>query len=1008
MSEQAKVRLVRCPKCENLLPELTDYSVYQCGGCGAVLRVTAKSKNGELNGFVEKSEEETVVGVVEKAENFDLTEKKLMKMDDGSGYDVKSNTSSSSTRERRRALRDAPETYRTSLKNVADNWANEDDRMMYKTNIDEQSQENMANEFEPFDSQNGKEIETRRTNRVPYWRSRERSEAEVLPRARRVDLEGIRYSSSINSEEGPLGYSSGSIYDSDKRLYRKDLDGFNQGEQSQENMANDFEPFDSRNGKDIESRRTVRVPDWRSKERSEAEVLPRARRVDPEGMRYASSINSEEGPSGYWSGSNYDNDKRLYRKDVDGFSQVDCPVDERAELLRKFDEIKEQLSRFGDVSEKPNERVPLERRMAHHEGYGNPVDRFPESSTRIMNRALPQNPVSGERPPPYTNHYNAPSPFMNVHDTAGGGFYPPRDHIQGYGGPRRSQLLSGDPYQASAPFQLQPSHAHFPGRSMDNEIPPMDPYRPYLPQTNPHHPSCNCFHCCSVNQIRSRGPPTAFGEKRFSDISQNPMYYRHQNSGAFGKQDYNPRNANPLPLKLQNPQSQMAHSGDLNSAVGGYARRLPPRVQRSGQLCLPVAGGAPFLTCFNCFQLLQLPKEVFHGGKRQKMKCGACSTVMVIAVSDNKLAVSIDERADKSTNKMGHQHRVMSNEGNRYSNGHANRPSMTFSSEDYDTSRYDFHAMDQELTSLSTGHGSSIKSAEMRSLCSTSSRSSREEDNLNKSAAAMEKSDSELPMKGKEPPPPAGSPLQEYFEYSNIYHVANRLDQGNRSTRSDAEKLMQKKSTPQQNSTKDLAVATEMDIPSNEYGNTGSSLGSGESSKEGDQLKATKESFFSGIIKKSFKEFSRSDSTEEEKANTTVNGHLIPVRLIKKAEKRAGPIQPGHYWYDFRAGFWGVTGGPCLGIIPPFIEEFNYPMPDNCAGGSTGVFVNGRELHPKDLKLLVSRGLPAERDRSYILEISGRVLDEDSGEELESLGKLAPTVEKAKHGFGMRPPKVVA
>jgi DNA-directed RNA polymerase subunit RPC12/RpoP len=34
----AKVRLVRCPKCGNLLPELPDYSVYQCGGCGAVLR----------------------------------------------------------------------------------------------------------------------------------------------------------------------------------------------------------------------------------------------------------------------------------------------------------------------------------------------------------------------------------------------------------------------------------------------------------------------------------------------------------------------------------------------------------------------------------------------------------------------------------------------------------------------------------------------------------------------------------------------------------------------------------------------------------------------------------------------------------------------------------------------------------------------------------------------------------------------------------------------------------
>ena len=66
-------------------------------------------------------------------------------------------------------------------------------------------------------------------------------------------------------------------------------------------------------------------------------------------------------------------------------------------------------------------------------------------------------------------------------------------------------------------------------------------------------------------------------------------------------------------------------------------------------------------------------------------------------------------------------------------------------------------------------------------------------------------------------------------------------------------------------------------------------------------------------------------------------------------------------------------------------------MPETCTGGSTGVFVNGRELHQKDLNLLGSRGLPTDRGRSFIVEISGRVLDEDTGEELKSLGKLAPT-----------------
>ena len=112
-------------------------------------------------------------------------------------------------------------------------------------------------------------------------------------------------------------------------------------------------------------------------------------------------------------------------------------------------------------------------------------------------------------------------------------------------------------------------------------------------------------------------------------------------------------------------------------------------------------------------------------------------------------------------------------------------------------------------------------------------------------------------------------------------------------------------------------------------------------------------------------------------------------------------------------------GRPCLGMIPvrasgmyffhrfnlycddqssnwicclqPYIPEFNFPMPKNCAGGNTGVFVNGRELHQKDLDLLVTRGLSDSPGRSYVVENSGKVSDEVSGEELYGLGKLAPT-----------------
>lgn len=66
-------------------------------------------------------------------------------------------------------------------------------------------------------------------------------------------------------------------------------------------------------------------------------------------------------------------------------------------------------------------------------------------------------------------------------------------------------------------------------------------------------------------------------------------------------------------------------------------------------------------------------------------------------------------------------------------------------------------------------------------------------------------------------------------------------------------------------------------------------------------------------------------------------------------------------------------------------------MPTNCGAGNTGVYVNGRELHQRDLDLLATRGLPTTRDKFYSVEISGRVFDEDSGKELDTLGKLAPT-----------------
>uniref|UniRef100_A0A0A9HQ42 Extra-large G-protein-like n=1 Tax=Arundo donax TaxID=35708 RepID=A0A0A9HQ42_ARUDO len=229
---------------------------------------------------------------------------------------------------------------------------------------------------------------------------------------------------------------------------------------------------------------------------------------------------------------------------------------------------------------------------------------------------------------------------------------------------------------------------------------------------------------------------------------------------------------------------------------------------------------------------------------------------------------------------------------------------------------------------------------------------------------------------------------------------------GGRSTDSELEKVILLTESCKQNSIKDVCVANEKQSPDNEFDDPECTEDALNVQKDADHTRVTKssDSFLTNLIKRSFK---INNGTRNGRARVYVNGFPISDRAVRKAEKLAGAICPGDYWYDYRAGFWGVMGRPCSGMIPPHIPEFNYPMPTNCAGGNTGIFVNGRELDQKDLDLLVARGLSDSPGRSYIVENSGKVSDEATGEELYDLGKLAPTVEKMRRGFGMRVPRVI-
>lgn len=49
MAEEKNVRLVRCPKCDNLQPELKAFSANRCGGCGVALRGNAHFFHSQIS-----------------------------------------------------------------------------------------------------------------------------------------------------------------------------------------------------------------------------------------------------------------------------------------------------------------------------------------------------------------------------------------------------------------------------------------------------------------------------------------------------------------------------------------------------------------------------------------------------------------------------------------------------------------------------------------------------------------------------------------------------------------------------------------------------------------------------------------------------------------------------------------------------------------------------------------------------------------------------------------------
>ena len=90
-----------------------------------------------------------------------------------------------------------------------------------------------------------------------------------------------------------------------------------------------------------------------------------------------------------------------------------------------------------------------------------------------------------------------------------------------------------------------------------------------------------------------------------------------------------------------------------------------------------------------------------------------------------------------------------------------------------------------------------------------------------------------------------------------------------------------------------------------------------------------------------------------------INGRALTERdrqIIQRLEAQTGhPAPDGNFWYDNATGVLGLWGGPGIGVLPAGLG-LGGALPAHASGGGrgqlTGVFVNGREIHPQDYRFL--------------------------------------------------------
>ncbi|KAL0547012.1 hypothetical protein IC582_016933 [Cucumis melo] len=902
MATAQKVRVVRCPRCQNLLPEPSGLPVYQCGGCGIVLKAKSEVLFNEKRDF----------GSSEKYEN--LSEQGGSSL--GGVSDSEWDSPSMEPTVNERVMRSR----RTVFSNSPIRTSDREDIDDYERKI-------------------GKETKG-------VWTMQRLGDKEVgsveEPHSQFSEQRIENWVRRYNIEQDMNIYD----YDSPSTAPYRNPIGVARTRATFEHHRVERDAFTGYSGNSMAGAHGKGAPNF----------------------RYSSDRPSSSNLDLFYG---HPEPNRNYEGPIEGLDP------NRAELLRKLDELKAQIIKSCDVVDRP--RVVADRA---------PVDPYyGRAGYNVSMRSSTKSPQHINSPQ-YFGRGSGTFPATGPHQRNGEDFlHPPRHVVKDmplYEDQFQEQMVRKTNHQAGHQY---PPRQHYPESIMDFKQDPLSPS--HDEDVFFHHPACSCSQCGKRNR---QGPLLQAPNSPAINVS-NPKEptksstYHNENPVTVGLVASNLPRAGRFPSQDTLPHSRQP--SELDSEIDGFGLVQPRTaavLQRNGKSRDAIAGGAPFIVCSSCLELLKLPRKLYKlEVDWQKLQCGACSVVIIVKVKNRKLVISVPAETKPSE--------VSPNDGSPQSVVDA-----TCSVESSDNSSH--KVIDTDHNKPSDDQDSDCaKTQEVTS----SPISSKEKESPTINCDPKNLSDSaDLPPKDT---PSVISTVENSDNPSHDKPSEHREGSENK------QKVL----------VDDVTEPSELDVSFDDYSNIHVSLDTVEINKEEEEeeeegeddqnkIKSNQESetFFVGLSRNNLRDFSRSSEiTDNGRPTVSVNGQPLPAHIVKKAEKHAGPILPGDYWYDYQAGFWGVMGHPCLGIIPPFIDEFTYPMSRNCAAGNTGIFVNGRELHKRDLELLSSRGLPTTTNKLYRIDISGRVIDEDSGKELYNLGKLAPTIEKVKHGFGMKVPRTL-